>query len=308
MSKSKYRIYPLLLLGFFRVANIGMINLTIPIFFFQLGYSPGLIGIISASLNFVYIFSPLLFKNLPERIGNKASLVICLGAITFFQLFYQFTNNPYIFILLRLLEGLMLGLFWPVLNSSLSILTSLEKNKEGSKQNDLMGNKLIRKYSLSWNLGSVASFLIGSFLLFFVANINLMFHISFIYIVICLILALLFQEPKKNDYSNQEISLPTHSNVEIKKPKYIYYSIFLPLFIILMYGFLEHSNGLIYPLKYEILKIPLFINYLSSFILITTQTIFTYTGMSISLGKLKLFRKFNQFKFFLRNFYRRVNF
>ena len=289
MNQSEYKIYPLLLLGFFRVANIVIINLAIPIFFFQLGYAPGLIGIISASMNFVYIFSPVIFKNIPEKIGNKNSLIICILVITGAQLFYQFTANPYTFLGLRLIEGLMLGLFWPVLNSSLSILTSVEKNELGgeNESEDLMENKLIRKYSLSWNLGSVFSFLLGSFLLFFIADINLMFDISFLYILICLILTFLFQEPKKMNKKNKELPSIEQPNIEVSKFKNVNYPVFLPFFIISMYGFLEHANGLIYPIKYEILGFPLFINYLSSFILIAFQTTFTFKGMSLSLKTLK---------------------
>jgi MFS family permease len=285
MEQFEYRIYPLLLLGFFRVANIVIINLTIPIFFFQLGYSPGIIGIINSAMNFIYIFSPLLLRAIPEKIGNKLSLIICLVGITALQFFYQFTNNPYLFILLRILEGLLLGLFWPVLNSSISILTSFEDNS--STRDELIGNKLIRKYSLSWNLGSVFSFLLGSFLLFFIEDVNLMFDISFLYILTCLILTFLFQEPNKFFASNYEKSSEKQLRNKSKKFSNVEYSALIPFFLIIVYGLVEHSNGLIYPLKYEILNFPLFINYLSSFVLITFQTIFTYKGMNIPLRKLK---------------------
>lgn len=91
----------MLILGFLRVATTTSISLAIPLYYYQVGYSPNLIGLISSALTFTYIFSTLAFKNMPDRLGKKKSLIISVGAMLLIQIVFQFSLDPLLFSILR---------------------------------------------------------------------------------------------------------------------------------------------------------------------------------------------------------------
>ncbi|MFX1573678.1 MAG: MFS transporter [Promethearchaeota archaeon] len=285
MKDLKYRFFPVLALGFFRVANVTSISLAIPLYYYQLGYPPSMIGLISSALTFTYIFSPLIFKNIPDRLGKKKSLVISVGAIFLIQTVFQFSLEPLLFSVLRMAEGIFLGLFWPALGASISSISAMDE----VKYNDLLKDKIMKNYSLSWNLGGIFSFLLGTFVLFVISDLNLIFDFTLIFMGIAFIASLLFIEPTNNGKENENFVPLNVKKINNVAREYIKFPLYIPLFILIIYGFLSNAYTFLYPLKSEYLGFPLFTNYFIIFILSTSRLIFIAKFMTLSIQHLKKF-------------------
>ncbi len=285
MKGLNYKFFPILLLGFLRVANTTSINLAIPLYYFQTGVRPDLIGLITSALTFTYIFSTLAFKNIPDRLGKKKSLLISVGAMLLIQTVFQFSLDPLLFSILRMIEGIFLGLFWPALGSSISSIST----REEVQYNDALKDKLMKNYSLSWNFGGIFSFLLGTIVLFVISDINIIFDITLIFLGIAFIGALIFEEPKNIIEGKEEIPLLDKKKINSLTREYINFPLYIPLFILIMYAFLTNAHTFIYPLKSEVLGFLLFTNYFVTFILSTSRLIFTAKFMTFSIKLLKKF-------------------
>lgn len=282
MKDLKYRLFPLYSLAFLRVAIAGAVSLAIPLYYARKSLPPEIIGFLVSARALSYLFSPILFKNLQEKIGKKKCLIISFVGFTFIQIGMQFSLEPLIMFILLILDGIILGLFWPVLISSVSAIS----NSDGMRENYYMKDKLMKNYGLSWNIGGVFSYLIGTFVLYVVADILLMFRITLIYVIAGLFLALFFKEPKSN--FSEKLVVSGEKNLKFNSLReYIEFPLFIPLFLITIYTFSGGSIDLIYPLKSVFLKFALFTNYLFSFIRITCQTIIISRTMSLSIKTFK---------------------
>ncbi|MBD3196141.1 MAG: MFS transporter [Candidatus Lokiarchaeota archaeon] len=285
MKQLDYRFFPIPILGFFRVANAVGIGLVIPLYYLNLGYTPDLIGLLSSAMTITYIFSTILFNKIAKKWNYKISLIISSVAMFLIQLTFQFDLDPYFFLIMRLIEGIFLGLFWPVLSASISLLTSIE-----SVENDeTLKNRIMRTYTFSWNSGGIFGFLVGTILLFVISDLELIFDVSLLYSLIILIISLFFVNPKQYSYSSSIDTLVKNPSTDKKNQNENLGSIplFLSIATLLLYGFIGNSFKFLYPIKSELLDLPLFTNYLLSFILSTSQLIFTTYGMSFSLKWLK---------------------
>ena len=285
MRELNYRFFPVLILGFLRVANAASISLAIPLYYYQAGYRPDLIGLISSALTFTYIFSTLAFRNMPDRLGKKKSLIISVGAMLLIQTIFQFSLDPLLFSILRMIEGIFLGLFWPALGSSISSISAMNE----VQNNDLLKDKIMKNYSLSWNFGGIFSFFLGTIVLFVISDINLIFDITLIFLGIAFIAALIFEEPKNNVEGKEEFPLLDKKKISNLTREYIKFPLYIPLFILIIYAFLTNAHTFIYPLKSEALGFLLFTNYFLTFILSTSRLIFTAKFMTFSIKLLKKF-------------------
>jgi MFS family permease len=289
MKDLNYRFYPVLILGFFRVANATAISLAIPLYYYQAGYPADLIGLISSSLTFTYIFSTLIFKNILNRYSKKNALVLSMGAMFLIQISFQFSLDPLLFSVLRMTEGVFLGLFWPALGSSISSISAMAD----VQNNDLLKDKIMKHYSLSWNFGGIFSFLLGTIVLFVISNLNLIFNIALIFLGIAFIGTLLFKEPKNIVEGKEEFFILDKKKSNDFKRESFKFPLFIPLFILIIYAFLSNAHTFIYPLKSETLGFMLFTNYFLTFILATSRMIFTAQFMTFSIKKLKNYVSFS---------------
>jgi MFS family permease len=265
-----------------RVALGVAIGLAIPLYYLDIGLEPGTIGVITSGTAMSYLVSPLIFKNLHKKIGVKLTIILsCIGFLLI-QITIQFTLEPFIVYILLILDGIVLGSFWPVLMTAVSTISKLEEYN----QNDLLKDRLMKRYSLAWNFGGIFSFVLGTIVLFFIENILLMFIFSLLIATSGLIFAFLIQEPENN--LDKEIIVPIDERVKnIPNREDISFPVFLPLVMICVYGFLIGGLGLAYPIKSELLNFPLFTNYLFYFFRMSTQTATLSKTMDLTVKKIK---------------------
>ena len=282
MENKKYRVFPILFLAFMRVGLGVSIGLAIPLYYIDIGLEPGIIGVITSGTAMSYLVSPLIFKNLYKKIGVKFTIILsCIGFLII-QIILQFTLDPLIVYILLILDGIFMGSFWPVLMTVISTISKLDEYN----QNDLLKDRLMKRYSLAWNFGGIFSFILGTLVLFFIENILLMFIFSLLFATSGLIFALLIQEPENN--LDGDIVLPLDERVKsIPKREDISFPVFLPLLMICVYGFLIGGLGLAYPIKSELLDFPLFTNYLFYFFRMSTQTATLSKTMDLNVKKIK---------------------
>ncbi|MFX1357274.1 MAG: MFS transporter [Promethearchaeota archaeon] len=282
MEKRKYRFYPILGVAFFRVALGVAIGLAIPLYYLEINIDPGLIGIITSGTAMAYLFSPLIFRNVHKKIGIKYTILVSFTGFLVIQIIFQISLNPFLVYILLISDGIVLGMFWPVLMTTVSsISNSNEFNEKENKKNNIM-----KHYSLSWNFGGIFSFLFGTLILFFIEDHLIMFRFAFLFASIGFLFALIFQEP--NSILDKDVIVPYDERVkDIPDKENISFPLILPLFIIAIYGFLISGLGLAFPIKSEILNFALFTNYLFYFFRMTTQTISIYKSMDSSIKFLK---------------------
>ncbi len=283
MKGLTYRIHPIFILAFFRVSIATAIGLAIPLYYSSINIRPEIIGLIISARSLAYLFSPFLLKNVPNKIGFKKSLQISIGGFFIIYILLRVLLTPFWSFLLLLLDGILLGLFWPVLISSVSVISNFQEIREKESIKD----KLLKNYGLSWNMGGIFSFLLGSLLLFIISNIILVFQACIIFCLINLIVVFLFQDPKRNKEITElegihplgiDLSPPP---VKLSFPSYI------PLFLITLYAFSISSLGLIFPLKSDSLLYDYSITYFLSFIRLSAQTLSISLTMSLPIKILK---------------------
>ncbi|TFG17205.1 MAG: MFS transporter [Promethearchaeota archaeon] len=282
MSTTKdYRIYPIIFMSFLRVAVSFTLELAIPLYFVGINLNPTIIGIITSGTSMIYLFSPVLLKNIPKKIGIKNSLLISVSGSLIIQIIFQFSLAPWLVYGLLITEGFLIGLFWPVLITSLSILSRSEKVCADESEQD----KLINNYNVAWNSGAIFSYLIGTILLFIIELVELVFTLTLIYSIFLLVFTVSFQDPETKE-SKKEPMITNALKTNCKREK-VSFPLFLPLYVIAFYGFLIGSLILLYPLKSEVLNFAVFTTYLLNFFRMTAQTISISKLSTLSIKKLK---------------------
>ena len=282
MEEKKYRIYPILILAFFRVALGVSIGLTVPVYLISIELESEFIGIITSGTAMAYLFSPLIFRNIHKKLGLKITLILSSSGFLFIQLILQFTLDPLVIYILLIADGTFLGFFWPDLMTIISTVSNHKQYCENLAQK----NKLLKSYSLSWNLGGVFSFILGTILLFFIDNNLIMFDFALIFAIAGVIFAFLIQNPEIRDPS--EILIPLDKGLKcIPTEEKGTFPIYIPLVIIAIYGFLIGGLGLVYPLKSDFLNYAVFTTYLFYSIRLGSQTIAISKSMNFKLSLLK---------------------
>jgi MFS family permease len=110
--------------------------------------------------------------------------------------------------------------------------------------------------------------------------------LSLIFCIIIFITAFIYKEPK--NHLEEQIIVPIDERIKaIPQREQVNFPLFLPLFVIGIYGFLIGSIGLVYPVKSETLNFELFTNYMFGFFRMSTQTISISITMDFTIRKLK---------------------
>jgi MFS family permease len=282
MEDKKYKIYPVLILAFFRVALGVSIGLAIPVYLINIELESEFIGIITSGTAMAYLFSPLIFRNIHKKFGLKITLILSSSGFLLIQIILQFTLNPLVIYILLIADGTFLGFFWPDLMTIISTISTQKQYQE----NQIKKNKLLKSYSLSWNLGGVFSFILGTILLFFIDNNLIMFDFALIFAITGVVFAFLIQDPKTRQQS--EIVIPLDKGVKcIPTDEKGSFPVYIPLVLIAIYGFLIGGLGLVYPLKSDILEYAVFTTYLFYSIRLGSQTVAISKSMDLKLDKVK---------------------
>jgi len=281
---NNYRVYPIIFISFLRVAVSFTLELAIPLYFISINLNLSIIGIITSGTSMIYLFSPVLLKNVAQKIGIKRSLLISVSGSLIIQIIFQFSLAPWLVYGLLIAEGFLIGLFWPVLITSLSILSKSEGICEDESEQD----KLINRYNVAWNSGAIFSYLIGTILLFIIELVELIFTLTLIYSILLIFFTISFQdlENKESKEKKQEIVVTNEFKANCKREK-ISFPLILPLYVIAFYGFLIGSLILLYPIKSETLNFPVFTTYLLNFFRMTAQTVSISKLSTLSIGRLR---------------------
>jgi MFS family permease len=257
--------------------NSALINLAVPIYYFQQGFSTEIIGFLAAGTTYSYILSPILFNKISQKLKRKTSIIIALSGVLGSQIIFYVTLIPLGFLVFRIIEGLFMGLFWPNLQSSISDNIFHEHSK------------LIAKYNLSWNCGILGGFLSGAILLFFLNNLLIIFYVSPLLILLDLIIGLLaFKEPRKINKHSEEFKryclekeekeeLDLQKAVKIREERddflKISFPVLFPILLIFSYAFTRAILNFLYPIKSEILNFESYTVYIRTFIFAISQII-----------------------------------
>lgn len=273
----KWRFWPVICLALLYPINNSLIALAIPLFFFRQGVDIRIIGLIVAGGSMTYCFSPLLFKNIGDKIGRKSCIIIALLGTSFAQLLFYFTLDPILFLISRLTEGLITGLFWPNLQSSISDNAFQDHNKK------------LSRFNFGWNSGVLIGFLTGALILFLVDNLKIIFYIAPLLVFSATLISIIFfQESKKLNLDNidsNRISVPSNSNFSNSKDYHI--PKILPILLVASFAFAKGSLNILYPIKSEIIGFEPYTVYLLASFALTTQLISTTFASYLSIKSLK---------------------
>ncbi len=280
-NRLDYRLFPIFILTFLRVSVANASEFAILLYYSSISINPELIAIIISMRSFAYLFSPFLFNKFSQKIGYKKSLIISSSGFLFIYLFLQIFLSPFWSLILFFIDGILAGLFWPVLISSLSAISTLPR----IRHDDSLKNKIFKNYGLSQNIGSILTFLLGSVFSFITSNTFFILNACFFLSIICIFIVITFQEPKKsamfNSQHQQQFKTSQEARITMKIPLYI------PLFLIIIYTFAMGALGFLYPLKSNALHFAMYTAYFISFLRISVQTLSFSILMSLSLKTLK---------------------
>ena len=273
----KWRFWPVMCVALLYMINGSLIGLAIPLYFFMQGLDISFIGLIAAAGSMTYCFSPLLFKNIGDKIGRKNSIIIALLGTSLAQLLFYFTLDPTLFLISRLSEGLIMGLFWTNLQSSISDNALHDHDKK------------LSRFNFGWNSGTLMGFLAGALILYFIDDIKIIFYIAPLLVFSATLISILFfQESKKyilDTLNSDQLEEQLNSNHKISKdfmiPK------LLPLLLVASFAFAKGSINILYPIKSEIIGFELYTVYLLGAFTLTTQLVSTTLASYLSLKSLK---------------------
>ncbi len=273
----KWRFWPVICLALLYPINNSLIALAIPLYFFRQGVDVRMIGLIVAGAAMTYCFSPLLFKNIGDKIGRKSSVTIALLGTSLAQLIFYFTLDPIIFLVSRLAEGLITGLFWTNLQSSIS---------DNAFQNH---NRQLSRFNFGWNFGILSGFLIGALILYIIDDLKIIFFAAPVLVFVATFISLLFfQESQKYNVDTVDLDrISGHSNSNYNKSKDYKIPKILPILLVTSFAFAKGSINILYPIKSEIIEFEPYTVYLLSAFSLITQLISTTFSSYLSLNSLK---------------------
>ena len=280
-DKQQWRFWPIICLSFLYPINNSLIGLAIPLYYFKQGVPIQIIGLLAASITITYCFSPILFNRFSDRIGRKKSIGIALLGTSLAQLIFYFTLEPSIFFIARLIEGLVMGLYWANLQATIS---------ENANHNP---NKYIAKFNFAWNSGVLSGFLLGALILFRIDDLTIIFYIAPILVFIGLIITILFfREAHPNNLKTIELDesdLAANLNSKTKNREIlgIYVPLLLPILFVVAFSFQKSSLNLLYSIKSELLGFDTYTVYLLAFFSLTTQLFSTSLSSYLSIKALK---------------------
>ena len=259
-DKQEWRFWSIVCLSFLYPLNNAIINLAIPLYYFKQSVPIQIIGgILVASITMTYCFSPILFRKYSDKIGRKKSVCIAMIGTSFAQMIFYFTLEPLIFIISRLIEGFVTGLYWSNLQASIS---------ENVKNDP---DKYIARFNFGWNSGVLSGFLLGALILFNTNDLRIIFYFAPLLIFLSLIIAIIFfREINPNIWKKIESSeYDNIFNSNLKEESYniskFYIPIILPVLLIIAFAFQQASVFLLYSIKSEILGFETYTVYLLAF-------------------------------------------
>ena len=283
-----YRAWPIFMISFCRLFFISIFERAFQNYIFSnKNVSVSMLGIISSAPLIAYIFAPILGHLITKKLGIRNSIVlsaistpILIGA----QMIYF---DPVYLIIIRVINGLLLGVFWPNCYNLLS--------KWQSVSSDAKSNKNFRNFNFSWNLGFISGLLVGFFWAF---ALDEYFAMTFAFIIsFTLPFFSLFLKKEselnhvdeslldKNDENNPKRNIKTFDK-QNSNNKMIAYPILFSWIALIIYATSKSVFRFSYPVFLKESGIPLYFTYLIQ--------------LSIQVGQLGGLTWSNSMKFYSR--------
>ncbi|MFX1489948.1 MAG: MFS transporter [Promethearchaeota archaeon] len=274
-SNPKWKFWPVLCLAFIFAFSNPLVSIATPLFYAN-QVPIRFLSLMTSALTITYSISPLVLNKISDRIGRRKSIIISMAGATLAQLMFFITLNPILFLIERLLEGFILGFFFPNLQATISDDPTLDQKKH------------LARFNLSWSLAIVLGLLFGTFFVEIV-ELKYIFYISPVFLVVNTIIALLFfQEPINNQLTLEERYPDTSMNLSPTTVKY-YIPVIIPLLLILASSFASGNGMLLYPIRAKGLGFSDSSTYLVNVFATFSQTITMYLATSLVLKKLRTF-------------------
>jgi MFS family permease len=152
-----YRAWPIFLLSFLRLITISIFDRAfLNYVYFYRNINESTLGFISSATAAAYIFGPLIGHFITSKLGINNSIILSTIATPLLMGAQMIFFAPWYLIFIRVLNGLLLGVYWPNCYNLLSRWQSVS-TPEKSKSN-------FKNYNYSWNLGFILGLLSGFFL------------------------------------------------------------------------------------------------------------------------------------------------
>jgi MFS family permease len=148
------RIWPLLYLPFIRALYTAIYQNALPNYLiFIKDFNPKLMGIITSVGFFSSIFGPMIGTYCIKKIGMKKTILLISILPSFIIAFQILFMNPIIIIVLQLIDGILMGIFWPLILTQFSVLQNIQTKSEADKN--------FRNFTTSFNVGFLVGFVVG---------------------------------------------------------------------------------------------------------------------------------------------------
>jgi len=277
-----WRFWPILLLAFVFAFSSPLLMLATPIYFLQQGLQIKFISLLSIALTITYSISPILLNKFSDKLGRRKSVIISMVGAACAQLIFYITLNPFAFLIERLIEGFILGFFFPNLIASISDAPNIDHPK------------YLARFNLSWSVAIVFGLLFGAIVLQFTDDLRFIFYINPIFLLMNVFIAiLLFREsisanPKTQNNNPNFYSNKPENNKNSTSISSFYIPVIIPLLFILYTSFAAGNGSLLYPIRSELLGFHPSSTYYVNIFAVVTQSIAMYLASLLPLNKLKL--------------------
>ena len=168
-----YRVWPIFMLSFCRLFFTSIFERAFQNYiYFYKDVSESMLGIITAAPLIAYIFGPILGHLITKKLGIRNSILLSTISTPLLVGAQMIYFDPNYLIFIRVINGLLLGVFWPNCYNLLSRWQSVSS--------DAKSNKNFRHFNFSWNLGFISGLLVGFFLAF---SLDEYFAMAFSFII-----------------------------------------------------------------------------------------------------------------------------
>ncbi|UYP44718.1 hypothetical protein NEF87_001003 [Candidatus Lokiarchaeum ossiferum] len=162
-ANKSYKTWPLFTISFVKTFANAIYSLALSNYLiYEKGMASSLVGTISSATAIAYIIGPFFGNKMKDIIGIKNSIIFSSITTTLFIVLQLLFFEPWILISTRILDGIIMGMFWPNL---LVLVSSWQKvSTEGQSETNF------KNFNKSWSFGLIGGFASGYVIVFFLTD------------------------------------------------------------------------------------------------------------------------------------------
>jgi len=155
----RYRLWPVYASAFTRTLSYTIYGLALPNYLIYFLHVPaGMLGVIMSIYSIAYIAGPLVAMPITRFIGARNGVLMSVVASIVLVSCQLVLFDPLVLVVLRAVDGFLLGFFWPNLQMELSRWQRAIPGK--------IGGQFFQTYGKSWNVGIIIGDIGGYFIVF----------------------------------------------------------------------------------------------------------------------------------------------